>query len=173
MQPLHVVTIAKHRFVAISKIVPHEYIDLTQTQHYTSNGKVRIRHISHTLDDSVITHDCYLKCTTWRQAEDALSEPDTKCGIMVWMGAAKAIQRPSNSRAIIVDDTVYYILTWTDVLKKKHNKQCDLRRVTNGQMVIFLRQAPDASTKMILQALESTGHWRRTMQIFDQSKNAV
>lgn len=163
--PLHTVTITKHRFVAVAKIVPHEHIDLTETQHYTSNGKIHVRHIPHTFDDSIITHDCYLKCATWRQAEDALSMPGTKCGIIVWMGAAKAIQRPSNSRAIIVDDKVYYILTWTDVLKKKHRKQSDLRRVTHGQMVIFLHQAPDASVQMILQALESTGHWRQTMQI--------
>lgn len=118
-------TIKIHKFTCIKKVCPYE------TELVILKGKP---------DTSCITHEVHLSHNTLTKSSQDINNPNHNIATIIWFGAASAIGRPSNSKALYYNDDVYYFLSWTDILGPKHRRQNDPRRQRNGLLIHYLQK---------------------------------
>ena len=124
------IKISSCKLLGIAKLIPYETI-------VRCGGLVVEK-------GKIITHELHLLGSTILLAESRVVERGADVGLYVDFAACSAIDRPSNSRAFVYGQEVYYILTYTDVLYSGHGKQSGLRRVRNGNIVYYLHHVSDA-----------------------------
>lgn len=121
--------ISKYLIIGVDKLRRYETIIHTAGQTVAPGG--------------IVTHEVHLGGRTIQQAIASTVEHGMNVGLLVDFTSCSALDRPSHSRALIVDNIAYYVLTYTDVLGTRHGKQCGLRRIRDGRIVYFLRCVSD------------------------------
>jgi len=132
------VTIYKRYIVCIKKITKHCQDILEWVPHDTKTQ---------------ITHNIYLPGISMNDWQDGIESFNQELGIMVWFGSAKAVNRPSNSRAIIIKNKAYSVMTWTDVAGPQHGRRNSLFKIINKDTVNFVRVMDRNHSKIIVDAM--------------------
>lgn len=138
-------TIRSREFVGIHKLVKYE----------TKIEILNFKYEEITINDHAITHEIHFVGDSLPKSTFSLADPNIDIGLIIWFGAASAIDRESGSKCLIHNNDVYQIATWTDVLDH-HTKQSDLRRMRDNRMIYYLMKTTNESfIERIMQAVAS------------------
>lgn len=142
-------SVKSHQFIGVHKVCPYETEILCQGPRYTHRGRV---HQSYRRIPSLteVTHEVHYVSDTFAASVRNIISPNQEVAMMVWFGAASAIQRPSHSKALIYGDDIYYLMTYTDVLGSGHGKQSDLHRTRDNRFVNYLQIVSNSDHKRII-----------------------
>jgi len=143
-------SVKSHLFIGIHKICPHEteIVCLGNSRIGRDNKVHQSRRKTQSLAE--ITHEVHYVSESFAASISNIMSPSQEVAMMVWFGAASAIQRPSHSKALMYGDDIYYLMTYTDVLGKGHGKQCDLHRTREKRFVNFLQIITNPDHKQII-----------------------
>lgn len=147
--PAKNLTYKQHLIVGINKLCPYETKIAVEHSRKTVNKNPEITYKKN-IDDSKVTHEAHLTGTGLKKCSENLHDPSQDVIIIIWFSAASAIERPSSSKCVIYNDEVYYIITWTDVLGKEHQKMSELKRQRDGKMIYYLRREENQKYKELI-----------------------
>lgn len=133
------ITIKSSEIVGINRICPYAGDLKLISKRWRNPTKSEVMNVMTPVVTNKITHEAHFAGPSMRKAKECISTRNIKVGVMVWFGAASAVQRPSHSRALYVDDELYYILSWTDILGKGHGRENNPCRIRNKLLINYLQ----------------------------------
>lgn len=143
-------TYKSHMVVGVHKLC--EYSSFIYVEHGRRTVNENTVHIlkKRITNDAMITHEIHLSNKSIQSSVNDLQNPSTDVGLLLWFGGASAINRPSNSKCIVHDSNIYYIVTWTDLLGSKHQKRSELTRKKDNKLIYFLQQESNETYQALI-----------------------
>lgn len=146
--------VKNHNIVSIYKLCSHETeIKIQSSAAFIprNNNFLSIqRKYSKFKSKMEITHEVHYSGKTMIEAQNMTINPNFNVGIMVWLAAASALNRPSNSKVLYYNNKLYYYLSWTDMLGPGHGRGNAPQRTRNGKLIHFLHEIENDRHKELL-----------------------